>query len=230
MTCGLAALVLAASSGFAEVPVPPLQSPITDLTQTLTAEQVTSLDQTLRAFEQRKGSQVAVLIVPTTEPETIEQYSLRVAETWKLGRKDVDDGVIFLIAKNDRTMRLEVGYGLEGALPDAIAKRIIRDTVTPHFKRDEFYLGIVAGVDRVVRTIDGEPLPEVKQRLRDSQSGLGSMMPVLLIIAFVIGGVLRSIFGRLGGASLAAGIAGVIVWMLVSTVAIAAIAGVAAFF
>jgi len=224
-------LLCAFGVAFADTPIPPLTSTVTDLTQTLTRDQVASLDQTLRAFETRKGSQVAVLIVPTVEPETIEQYSIRVAEAWKLGRKKVGDGAIFVVAKNDRKMRIEVGYGLEGALPDAIAKRIIRDDVAPHFKAGEFYLGIVAGTDRIMRTIDGEPLPEpsLTQRARKPGSDIGSALPVLLIVSLVVGGILRSIFGRFGGASLASAAAGFIVWLLVGTAAIAVIAAIIAF-
>src|SRR5687768_6694249 len=107
------------------VPVPPLSSPVMDLTGTLTPDQVAALDAKLRAFSQNKGSQVAVLIVPSTQPEVIEQYSMRVADAWKLGRKDLDDGALLLVALQDRKVRIEVGYGLEGPLPDAIANRII---------------------------------------------------------------------------------------------------------
>jgi uncharacterized protein len=217
---------------FANVSVPTLTSPVTDLTGTLSPTQVASLDQSLRAFEARKGTQVAVLIVPTTEPESIEQYSIRVAEAWKLGRKGVNDGVLFLIAKDDRNMRIDVGYGLEGVLPDAINKRIIRDDVTPHFRTGEFYLGILAGTDRIMRTVDGEPLPppSVVQRARKPGSDIGSALPILLIISMVVGGILRSIFGRMGGASLASLAAGFIVWLLLGTVAIAAVAAIIAFF
>ncbi|MEO6147002.1 MAG: TPM domain-containing protein, partial [Sulfuriferula sp.] len=120
-----------ASAVLAEVPVPALKARVTDLTNTLTAAQAASLEQQLSDLEKRKGSQLAVLIVPTTAPEAIEQYSIRVAEAWKLGRKGVDDGVLMLVAKNDRTLRIEVGYGLEGVIPDAIAKRVIAETIVP---------------------------------------------------------------------------------------------------
>lgn len=115
----------------AEVPVPPLVGRVTDQTGTFTDAQKTALEQTLQAFEARKGSQLAVLMVPTTAPETIEQYALRVAEQWKLGRKKVDDGAVLVIAKADRAIRIEVGYGLEGALNDATSKRIISEIITP---------------------------------------------------------------------------------------------------
>ncbi len=123
----------------AQVAVPPLAGRVTDQTATLTTEQMAGLEQTLRAFEAKKGSQLALLIVPSTQPETIEQYALRVAEQWKLGRKKVDDGAILVVAKIDRALRIEVGYGLEGALNDATSKRIISEIITPRFKQGDFY-------------------------------------------------------------------------------------------
>ena len=140
----------------AQVAVPELRSPVTDLTSTLTPEQVTALDQKLRAFEQRKGSQLAVLIVPTTQPEAIEQFSIRVVEAWKLGRRGVDDGVLLLVAKDDRAVRIEVAYGLEGALPDVIADRIVEQVVVPRFRNGQFYEGINEAVDRIIGVLDGE--------------------------------------------------------------------------
>jgi uncharacterized protein len=229
------AMALVATLGLglavANEPVPKLTSPVTDLTHTLTQNQIVSLEQTLRAFEARKGSQIAVLIVPTTEPESIEDYSMRVAEAAKVGRKSVDDGVIFLIAKNDRKMRIEVGYGLEGTLPDVTAKRIIRDIVTPHFRAGDYYLGIVAGVDSIVHAVDGEPLPQptFTESARRHGSGIGSILPVLLIVAVVVSSILRSIFGRFGGASLSAAGAGFIVWLFIGTIATAIVAGVIVF-
>src|SRR5213076_229246 len=126
---------------------------------TLSSGDIASLTQTLKNLEARKGSQVAVLIVPTTAPETIEQYSIRVAEAWKIGRKRIDDGALLVVAKNDRRLRIEVGYGLEGALNDVTAKRIIDEVITPKFRSGDFAGGISAGVDRIVRLIDGEKLP-----------------------------------------------------------------------
>ena len=124
LLCGLIAQA-------ADVAVPALRARITDLTQTLSAEQAASLENKLAVFEQRKGSQIAVLLVPTTQPETIEQYSIRVAEAWKIGRKGLDDGALLVVAKDDRTVRIEVGYGLEGGLNDAVANRIIRNVIVP---------------------------------------------------------------------------------------------------
>jgi len=117
LSCCLSSLVAQ------EIEIPPLQRRVTDLTATLSAAQVEQIEARLKALEDSKGSQIAVLLVPTTQPETIEQYSIRVAEAWKLGRKGVDDGVLFLVAIQDRAMRIEVGYGLEGSLTDALTKR-----------------------------------------------------------------------------------------------------------
>lgn len=156
--CG-AVVLLAALAAVAQVAVPALSARVTDLTAILTSEQKAALEQTLAAFEQRKGSQIAVLIVPTTAPETIEQYSLRVVEQWKLGRKGVDDGALLLIARDDRKLRIEAGYGLEGALNDAVCKRIVDEIIVPHLRQGDFYGGIAAGVERMIAVIDGEALP-----------------------------------------------------------------------
>ena len=158
----LAAGVLAGAPAAAQqlAAVPPLQSPVTDLTGTLSPDQKAALEAKLRAFERSKGSQVAVLVVPTTQPEAIEQYAIRVAEAWRLGRENVDDGAILIVALNDRKLRIEVGYGLEGAMPDAIANRIIDEDIVPEFRRGDYYGGIATGVDRMLRVIEGEPLPE----------------------------------------------------------------------
>src|SRR5207237_3108291 len=126
---------------------------------TLSSGDIAALSQKLRDFETRKGSQVAVLIVPTTDPETIEQFAIRVAEAWKIGRKKVDDGALLVIAKNDRHLRIEVGYGLEGVLTDVTTKRIIDEEITPKFKAGDFAGGVSAGVNRMIRLIDGEKLP-----------------------------------------------------------------------
>ena len=128
--------------------MPPLTARVIDLTGTLSGEAVTRIEAKLAALEARKGSQIAVLIVPSTQPEEIEQFGIRVEDAWKLGRKGVDDGAYLIVAKNDRRVRIEVGYGLEGALSDAIANRIVDETITPHFKQGDFDGGIEAGVDQ----------------------------------------------------------------------------------
>ena len=160
----LALMLCWAFAALADVAVPPLTGRVVDKTATLSSSDIASLDQTLKDFEARKGSQVAVLIVPTTQPETIEQYSIRVAEAWKIGRKKIDDGAILVVAKDDRKLRIEVGYGLEGALTDVTAKRIIDEVITPKFRNSDFGGGISDGVNRILRVIDGEPLPAPAQR------------------------------------------------------------------
>ena len=212
----------------AQVAVPPLTGRVTDQTGTLTPEQKGALEQTLQAFEARKGSQIAVLIVPSSAPETIEQYALRVAEQWKPGRKKVDDGAILVVAKNDRTMRIEVGYGLEGALTDATSKRIISEIITPRFQQGDFYGGIAAGVDQILRVVDGEPLPQPDANATGNSPRVGQYLPMLLLIALVIGGMLRSALGRVPGAIAAGGAVAFITWFLAGTAVIALGAGVIA--
>ena len=212
----------------AQVPVPPLTGRITDQTATLTAEQKASLEQTLQGFEARKGSQLAVLIVPTTTPETIEQYALRVAEKWKLGRKKIDDGAILVVAKTDRTVRIEVGYGLEGALNDATSKRIISETITPRFKEEDLYGGIAAGVAQIIRVVDGEPLPQPGGKPVGGIANIQQYVPVIFVLALVVGGALRSLLGRLPGALVTGGAVAVVAWLFAGAVSIAVVAGVIA--
>src|ERR1700738_2351485 len=155
----LALLLCWAVTAFADLAVPPLTGRVVDQTGTLSSGDIERLTQTLKNLELRKGSQVAVLIVPTTQPETIEQFSIRVADAWKIGRKKIDDGALLVIAKNDRHLRIEVGYGLEGALTDVTPKRLIEEDITPKFKAGDFAGGVAAGVNRMIRLIDGETLP-----------------------------------------------------------------------
>jgi uncharacterized protein len=222
-------LFFVAFAAWAQVAVPPLKGRVTDLTGTLTQEQAASLEQMLQSFEARKGSQIAVLMVPTVEPEAIEQYALRVAEQWKIGRAKIDDGAILVVAKNDRALRIEVGYGLEGALNDATANRIIREVIVPRFREGDFYGGINAGVDRMIRVIDGEPLPEPTRPEPQVGGGIGQSLPVLLILAMVVGGVLRRMLGRVFGSMAAGGVVGGLAWLLVGALSVAAIAGILAF-
>lgn len=212
------------------VAIPPLTAPVTDLTGTLKPDQASALDAKLRAFEQTKGSQVAVLIVPTTQPEDIAQYSIRVVEAWKLGRGKVDDGVLLLVALNDRRARIEVGYGLEGALPDATANRIIDEDLRPAFRRGDYYGGIATAIDRIMRVIEGEPLPEPEVRPPAADvPGLFNLLPFLFIFALVGGSILRRLFGRVGGALATGGVVGFLTWMIVAVLGISIAAGVVAF-
>lgn len=228
MRAAILAVVLCGSLlTWAQIAVPPLVGHITDQTATLSAEQTAALEQTLQALEARKGSQVAVLIVPTTAPEAIEQYALRVAEQWKLGRKKVDDGAILVVAKDDRTLRIEVGYGLEGALNDATSKRIISEIIVPRFQQGDFNGGIRAGVDQIASVIDGEPLPSPKDS-RDSSrgfSGISQLVPVMLMLALGLGGILRAMLGRFPGALATAGIVAGGAWLFAGTLWVALIAG-----
>jgi uncharacterized protein len=221
---------LIAFAAWAQVAVPPLKGRVTDLTGTLTKEQTASLEQMLQSFEARKGSQIAVLMVPTVKPEAIEQYALRVAEQWKIGRGKIDDGALLVVAKDDRALRIEVGYGLEGALNDATANRIVEDVIVPRFREGDFYGGINAGVDRMIRVIDGEPLPEPTRPAPQVGGGIGQSLPVLLILALVVGGLLRRMLGRVFGSVAAGGVVGGLAWLLVGALGIAAIAGILAFF
>jgi uncharacterized protein len=213
-----------------EVMVPPLSQRVTDLTSTLDAKQIQSLDSRLAAFEAKKGTQLAVLIVPTTKPETIEQYSIRVVDKWKLGRKGVDDGALLLIAKDDHKLRIEVGYGLEGALPDAIANRIIDEIIVPRFRSGDFYTGIQSGLSAMMQVINGEQLPAPQ---RGSTATGTNNIETLIFIAFIavvaVGGLLRALFGRFPAAVLVGGGLGLLAWLTVAPLIIAVIAGLVAF-
>ncbi|HSY08417.1 MAG TPA: YgcG family protein [Steroidobacteraceae bacterium] len=211
-------------------PIPKLEARVTDLTGTLTAEQQSALEEKLAAFEARKGAQIVVLLVPTTHPEEIEQYSIRVVEQWRIGRAHVDDGALLIVAKNDRRVRIEVGYGLEGALPDAIANRIIAETIRPLFAQNDFYGGINAGVEQIARVIEGEALPAPDHAWRAGGSRRGSgFLPVLFVAVLVGSSVLRAVLGRPAGAAVTAGITGVLVWFFGGLLVAAILAALAAF-
>jgi uncharacterized protein len=197
-----------------DIAVPPLAQRVTDLTGTLSTEQQASLEAKLAQFEQQKGSQIAVLVVPTTQPEDIAQYAIRVVDAWKLGRKGVDDGVLVLVAKDDRKMRIEVGYGLEGAIPDAYAKRIIAEDMTPHFRQGDFYGGIDVAVDRLIGLVNGESLPAPQQQGGGKLGHWENMLPLLFFGGLIAGAILRSIFGRFLGGTLNAGLIGTAMWVL----------------
>lgn len=233
----LAAVFMLLASGACRadelVPVPPLTARVTDLTGTLSREQAASLESDLAQFEASRGSQIAVLLIPTTRPEPIEVYGIRVAEAWKIGRKGIDDGIILLVAKNDRTLRIEVGRGLEGALPDAVAKRIVAEVIGPRFKEGDFYGGLRAGVAQIQAVIAGEPLPPPVARAArpGGTSGfLEKVLPVAMLFIFVGGGLLRALFGRLPGASLAGAVAFLGGWLLLGSLAIALLVAVVVFF
>ena len=232
----------------AEVAVPELKLRVTDLTQTLSAAEISQLENKLAQMEQAKGGQIVILIVPSTEPETIEQFSIRVVEQWKLGRKKIDDGVLLLVAKNDRTARIEVGYGLEGAIPDVIANRVIDEYIVPAFKAGDFFGGIDQAVQKLVGLTLGEPLPEpkgVKTNINDFFGGIDRAMQkligltqdkplptpkdieknindswiYLLFIGLVAaGGIIKAVFGRIIGSGLGGVITGIVSWLVLGSV------------
>jgi uncharacterized protein len=230
----LAYLVVLAASlcAFAQnlQPIPKLTARVTDLTGTLTAEQQSLLEEKLSALEARKGSQVAVLVVPTTEPEEIAQYSIRVVDQWQLGRRKIDDGALLIVAKNDRDVRIEVGKGLEGVLPDLTAHRIISETIIPLFRQGDFYGGINAGLDQMIRVIDGEELPAPDLGWQGhSVRGVSHLVPFLFVAVLFGSVVLRSLFGRGLGAVIAGAATGAMVYFVGQAIFIAVIAGLIAF-
>ncbi|MFI4914024.1 MAG: TPM domain-containing protein, partial [Steroidobacterales bacterium] len=210
-------------------PVPKLEARVTDLTGTLTAGEQTQLEQKLADYEARKGAQIAVLLVATTKPEEIEQYSIRVVEAWKLGRKKTDDGVLLLLAKDDRDLRIEVGYGLEGVLTDATSRRIIDETIVPLLQQGQYFAGISAGVDRIIRVIDGEPLPPPDRRWQRGGGRIVNALPFLLVAFLVGSAALRALFGRTAGAAFSGAGAGLLVFLLSQVIGLAIGAAVVAF-
>ena len=239
------AVVPAGAAAQSLQPVPPLQARVTDLTATLNQQQIQSLDAMLAALEQKKGAQIAVLMVQTTQPEAIEQYSIRVVEAWKLGRgkavaeqatgdknaAPVDDGVLLLVAKQDRRVRIEVGYGLEGAIPDGIAKRIIDESITPHFRRQDYFGGIQAGLQDLQARVEGEDLPPAwapGNGAAQSDEGVFGFLPVL-VFAFVAGTILSSILGRFLGATAGGFGAGVFGGAALGSIPLAIGAGIVVF-
>ena len=214
-------------------PIPALSARVTDLTGTLAPAERQALEAKLAAWEQQTGNQLAVLLVPSTQPEPIEAYSIRVAEAWKIGRKGQDNGALLLVAKDDRKLRIEVGYGFEGVLTDATSKRIIAETITPLFRQNQFAAGINAGVDRIIGVIGkGEALSPVAQRKPGPQS---IDVPFAWVIFFflvvpALGGILRRMFGKVGGATVGAGLVGGGAWLVAGSILFGAAAAVLAWF
>lgn len=195
--------------------VPTLTARVTDLTGTLSEQQKNTLENELEAYENEKGSQIVVLMVPTTDPYAIENYSMKVAENWKIGRDGVDDGVIMVVAKEDRKIRIEVGYGLEGALPDAYAKRIIENIIIPNFRQGNFYNGIEDGLGAIIGLIEGEELPAITQEPTGTAAFKNqSLFIIIIMMTLVILSVLKALIKKSKYKWLAGGVAGVLVGLI----------------
>lgn len=207
-------------------PIPAYASRVVDTIGLLQPDERARLEQKLQAFEERKGSQVAVLIVDTTQPEEIEQYSIRVADAWKPGRKGVDDGAILVIAKQDRRMRVEVGRGLEGALTDLVSRRVIDETVRPAFRAGEFAAGVEAGVDRMIGVIDGEPLPPPDPRWSGGgeDEGTNWIAAGVLAVALLLALAISAAKGRAGTSLTSGGTFGVMAMVFTGSIVFALIA------
>ena len=194
--------------------IPELKQHVTDQGKLLNSEQRSHIEHVLGTLKKTEGSEIAVLIVNTTKPESLEDFSMRVVEKWKLGRKNVDDGVLLLIAKSDRKIRIEVGYGLEGAITDLSAGRIINEYITPEFRRGNFYQGILAGVGQISNLIKGEPLPEPTTSQGSGKNGPGAVFPLMMFGSFFLSMFLVPLFGRLITISLISVGGSAIIWFL----------------
>ena len=229
---GLALWLLALSGGaaFAQQAVPALTGHVMDISGTLNAQQRQALEAKLTDFETQKGSQVVLLLVATTQPEDIASYANRVGNAWKIGRKEVGDGVLLVAAMQDRKLRIEVAKTLEGAIPDLEAKRIIDGLITPRFKQGDFAGGLDAGVSRIMALVTGEALATPAKASRGADGGFDWMqLAIFMFIAVpVVGAVAKRILGQRLGALATGGVAGGITMVLTASVVIAVLAGMAA--
>lgn len=230
----IAALAWAGLPALAQglLPIPTLTARVIDQTGTLDAAQRSGLETKLAAFEQRKGSQIVVLMVPTTAPEDIASYTQRVGDAWKIGRKGVGDGLLVIVAKDDRKMRIATAKTLEGAVPDLAAVRIIDEEMKPRFRNNDFAGGLNAAVDRLIGLVDGEPLPEPS---RNSQSGSSNdgfdweNLAIFLFVGVFVGApIARAILGKTMGSVAMGGGIGVVAFFLTTSTVIAVIAGLIA--
>lgn len=220
--------VQAQTAGAALQPVPELKARVTDSSGTLAATERQALEQQLKALEDSTGAQVVVLMVPSTQPEDIAAYAWRVASTWKIGRRDVGDGVLIVVAKNDRRMRIEVARRLEGAIPDIMAARIIDNAMKPRFRADDYAGGLHDAIEQLGTLIRGEQLPAPQPRTDNpaSSSGIWEFFVPFIFFGFAIGMPLsRLIFGKGLGSLVMGGIAGLLGFVLSSSLVIAAVAG-----
>lgn len=212
-------------------PIPKYDKRIIDLTATLSVADEARIGARLKEFEANKGAQIAVLIVGTTQPEAIFDYALRVAENWKIGRKGVDDGVLFLIAKNDRKMQILTGPGVQGTLTDAMSKRIIAEIVGPKFREGEFAAGIDAGVEKMIGVMQGEALPPPqKKRVASKNVSYENFLMLGILAAVVVGPLLRTMLGRFLGAGATGAATGAAAWWIAGGLAFPIIAGAILFF
>ena len=225
-------LFLALPAWAQQAQIPAFDSPVVDTTNTLDAATRQQLEQQALALQQRKGSQLQVLMIPSTQPEAIEAYAVRAFESFKLGRKGVDDGVLLVVAKDDRKVRIEVGYGLEGAIPDIAAGRVIQEYMVPKFRQGDYAGGVVDAMAQLVKLVDGEPLPEP---VADNPTGedRGGTWVFALFVAFVVGQFARAFFGRLPAgirALFGGGASGAVAWLVSSVVLVGGIGAVIGFF
>ncbi len=212
------------------LPVPKMEKRVTDQTATLSNEDVARITERIRIFEQKKGGQIAVLVVGSTQPEAIFDFTLRVGDAWKLGRKGVDDGVLFVIAKDDHKMQILTGPGVQGVLTDAVSKRIIAEIVAPRFREGKFADGIFNAVDKMAAVIDGEALPAPPQKRKATQSDGGDNFIMLAVFAVLfVAPMLRALLGRFFGATATSGITGAAAWFLTGSLFFPIVAGVIVF-
>lgn len=224
------ALLLALSLAQAQQAVPLLSARVLDSTATLDAAQMQQLESKLKSFEQSHGTQIVVLLVPGTQPEDIASYANRVANNWKIGRKDVGDGVLLIVAKNERKVRIEVAKTLEGAIPDLAAKRIIDEAITPRFKRGDFAGGLDAAVDQLIARIRGEALPAPQAQAQSDGAGFqGKDLAIFVFFAIpVVAVVTRGIMGPKLSALVTGGAVGTLALVMTSSLLIAALTALAA--
>lgn len=227
--CGFFALLLSPlqrASAQELQAIPALTARVIDTTGTLDSAQLQALETRLAAFEKSRGAQIVVLMIPTTKPEDITAYSQRVGDAWKIGRKDIGDGLLLIVAKNDRQVRIATAKTLEGAIPDLAARQIIDQAITPHFKQGDFAGGLVAGADLIMARISSENLPlppEDGQRSAQRKSGFQwTDMAVFLFLVVPIGArLLSGILGRKFGAVATGGAVGLLAWIFTSSLLIA---------
>lgn len=208
--------------------VPPLAR-VTDQTGTLSAADKTALENKLAAFETAHGSQIAIVMVASTQPEPISDFAQRIGDAWKIGRKGIGDGLLIVVAKDDRKVWIAVAKALEGAIPDLAAKRVIREAIAPRFRDNDFAGGLSAGLDAIFKLIEGEGLPAPigvpAQKIDAGESTLGLLVP-FIVAGLVFGALLRRIVGR-PGALLAGGGAGIIAGVMLSSLWLGIVAAIA---